>query len=168
MELSKLRWIKNVKHQDNNQRWAYEPTNLKILEAKIFCLNWRIPEHRANAEKPCKGELMLLLQNATITHVVEFVDSDVYGNTPDEWGIYRVVKALWMPPIGFDWSKLPHQRDFFGFDYVVADGLAHDLAADGKMPQFHQHWDKQGGLRAFQKHLNSLLTKISPLPNSCN
>lgn len=171
MRLSNLKWIKNVRHQDNNRKWAYDkPAEMPISEAKIFCLNWRTPEHRADAEKPRKGELMLLLQNATVTHLVEFVDSDVCEKAPHEWGIYRVVKALWMPPTDFNWSKLPHQREYFGFDYVVGDGIVHDVATDGKidgkMPKFHQYWDEKGGLEAFQKHIDRLLTKISPLASS--
>lgn len=163
MNFSNLKWVKNVKPQNNDQSWAYKYVDMSIPEAKIFCLNWRTRKDKANAEKPRKGELMLLLQNATVTHLVEFIDSDIYENASNEWGIYRVAKVLWMPPPGFNWSELPHQQEFFGFDYVVGDGAAHDLSADGKMPQFHRHWDKKGGLEAFQKHLSNLLTEISSL-----
>ncbi|MEH2136557.1 hypothetical protein [Nostoc sp.] len=161
MDLSKLSWIKNVKHKDSDKPWAYERSVMQIPEARIFCLNWRDPKDKTNAEKPLKDDLMLLLQKAKVTHLVEFVDNKVYGNNSSEWGIYRVVKALWMPPENVDWEKLPHQKDFFGFDYVVGDGAAHNLAEENKMHQFHQYWDKQGGLKAFQKQLENRLTEIS-------
>lgn len=163
MDLSNLKWIKNVKHQDKDKEWAYnEPDAMVIPEARIFRLNWRDPKKdRTNAEKPRKGELMLLLQKVRITHVVEFLDDQVYENDPDQWGIYRIVKALWMPPQNFDWENLPHQQRFFGFDHVVGDGTAHNLADANKMHQFHQYWDKQGGLEAFQNHVGNLFTEIS-------
>lgn len=66
-----------------------------------------------------------------------------------------------MPPKGFSWSNLPHQREFFGFDYVVGDGAAHDLSADGRMHQFHQHWDEKGGLEAFQEHVANTIETAS-------
>lgn len=103
---------------------------------------------------------MLLLQKAKVTHLVEFLDDELYGETSSEWGIYRVVKALWMPPEDLDWNKLRHQRDFFGFDYVVGDGAAHDLSAENQMQQFHQYWDAKGGLAVFQNHVGDLISEI--------
>ncbi|MEH2440477.1 hypothetical protein [Nostoc sp.] len=156
MDLSKLSWIKNVKHQGKDKPWAYERPFMQIPEARIFCLNWRWPDpkDKTHAQKPLKDDLMLLLQKAKVTHLVEFVDNEVYRNDSREWGTYMVVKALWMPPENLDWKKLPHQKDFFGFDYVVGDGAAHNLAEENKMHQFHQYWDKQGGLKAFQNQLD--------------
>ena len=29
------------------------------------------------------------------------------------------------------------------------------------MPQFHQHWDKLGGLQVFQNHVHDVLKKIT-------
>lgn len=162
MNLSKLSWIKNVKHKGNNKVWAYDnPDDMVIPEAKIFRLNWRDAKNIGNAEKPHKSDLMLLLQKAKVTHVVEFIDDEVYGDDSNEWGIYRIVKALWIPPEGFDWETLPHQQKFFGFDYVVGDGAAHDLSAANRMQQFHQYWDAKGGLEAFQHHIENLLLEIS-------
>ena len=161
MDLTQLKWIKNVKHKGDDRYWAYEPKYMSIPEAKIFCLNWRSHKDKDNAQKPCKGDLMLLLQKAKVTHIVEFLDNDIYGGDRDEWGIYRIVKALWIPPEKFAWENLPHQREFFGFNYVVGDGHAHSLADSNKMRQFHEHWDLQGGLQAFQNHVHDILRKIS-------
>ena len=42
MDLSKLSWIKNVKHQGSDNLWAYDKPNYMVIpEAKIFRLNWR-------------------------------------------------------------------------------------------------------------------------------
>lgn len=162
MNLSKLSWIKNVKHQGNDRTWAYNsPDAMAIPEAKIFRLNWRDTSRKDNAKKPNKSDLMLLLQKAKVTHVVEFIDDEVYDNNSNEWGIYRIVKTLWMPPKSFDWETLPHQRKFFGFDYVVGDGVAHDLSTDNRMQQFHRYWNERDGLEAFQRHVGSLLSEIS-------
>ena len=156
MNFTQLKWIKNVKHQGKDKDWAYEQKYMDIPEAKIFCLNWRSREEgKANAQKPRKGDLMLLLQRAKVTHMVEFLDDNVYALDREPWGIYRVVKALWMPPE--KWENLPHQREFFGFDYIVGDGHAHSLADSNTMPQFHKYWDRRGGLRAFQKYVSNLI-----------
>lgn len=160
MDLSRLKWIKNVKHTGNDKLWAYDkPKEMSIPEAKLFKLNWRDHSGKDNATKPRKGDLMLLLQKAKVTHLVEFIDDELYGEGSSEWDIYRVVKALWMPPEGSDWDQLCHQRDFFGFDYVVGDGAAHDLSAENQMQQFHQYWDSKGGLAEFQNHVGNLISE---------
>jgi hypothetical protein len=160
MNLSQLKWIKNVRHKGNDKNWAYDKTNeMPIPEAKIFRLHWRSSED--NAQQPHKGSQMLLLQRATVTHVVEFLDDKVYKNNNSEWGVYRIVQAVWMPPEKFVWENLPHQREFFGFDYVVGDGQAHSLTSASRMTQFHKHWDSLGGLSAFQKNVDAVFTKIN-------
>jgi hypothetical protein len=157
MDLSQLNWLKNVKAQSSERQWAYELNDMSIREAKIFCLNWRSIRDIENAKKPLKGDLMLLLQQAKVTHIVEFLDHEVYKRGQSYWDLYRVVKAIWMPPDGLDWNHLPHQREIFGFDYVVGNGSAHSLVDKSKMPQFHQHWE----LPTFQNHLVEVLTQIS-------
>ena len=161
MNLSKLKWIKNVKHKGDDKLWAYDkPREMPIPEAKIFRLNWRDYSNADNAKKPKKGDLMLLLQKAKVTHLVEFLDGEVYGEGSGDWSIYRVVKVLWMPHEDADWDKLRHQREFFGFDYVVGDGAAHDLSTENQMQQFHQYWDAKGGLAAFQNHVGNLISEM--------
>ncbi len=74
MDLSKLKWIKNVKHKGDDKLWAYDKCEkMPIPEAKIFRLNWRDHSNKDNAKKPSKGDLMLLLQKAKVTHLVEFL-----------------------------------------------------------------------------------------------
>jgi hypothetical protein len=92
MNVSKLKWIKNIRHKGNDKDWAYDKTNeMPIPEAKIFRLQWRSCEDKDNAQEPCKGDQMLLLQRATVTHVVELLDDKVYKNNESEWGVYRIV-----------------------------------------------------------------------------
>jgi hypothetical protein len=50
MDLSNLKWIKNVKHKGNDKLWAYDKTNdMEIPEARIFRLNWRDLKDKDNA-----------------------------------------------------------------------------------------------------------------------
>ena len=75
---------------------------MPIPEAKIFRLHWRSRDDKANTQQPLKGDLIALVQLAKGTHIVEMLDNVVYENTEKEWGIYRVVKAVSMPPKGID------------------------------------------------------------------
>jgi len=161
MNLSRLKWTKNIKPSHG---WAYKPERgtpiaMEFPEAKIFGLTWR--SDKDNASKPEKGDLILLHQYAKVTHIAEFLDNDLYDTGDTNWGIYRVVKAVWIPPLSKDWATLPHQNEIFGFDVFIMDGLAHHLDTPGQMSKFHEHWSSQGGLEAFQKHLAEQLTKIS-------
>ena len=158
MDLSKLKWLKNVKP---NQGWAYDkPSGMPIPEAKIFRLHWRSQDDKANAQQPLKSDLIVLVQSARITHVVELLDDIVYSNAEIEWGVHRVVKALWMPPEGLNYWNLPHQKEIFGIADLPPDGSVHDLSRTDRMYQFNQHWQDLGGLQAFQQHLGETLTKI--------
>lgn len=157
MDLSQLKWLKNVKP---DQGWAYDKLNeMPVPEAKIFRLNWR--RDKDNAQQPLKGDLMALVQSAKVTHIVELLDDVVYGNAEQEWGIYRVVQAVWMPPEGFDWWNLPHQKEIFGIEDLPPDGAAHDLSRTDRMYQFNQHWQDREGLKSFQQHLVAILNGIS-------
>jgi hypothetical protein len=132
---------------------------MELPEASIFSLTWK-NIHEENARKPEQGDLILLHQHARVTHIAEFLDSEPYNNISEpDWGIYRVVRALWTPPPGKAWADLPHQNEMFGFGVFIMDGLAHNLDEPGKMAKFHEHWDIKGGLEAFRKHLAIELTK---------
>ena len=158
MDLSQLKWLKNVKNEHVD--WVYKLNDMPIPEARAFLLHWR--RDMTNAQQPLKGDLMALVQLAKTTHIVELLDDVVYIDPKkEEWGIYRLVRTAWMPPEGMDWSKLPHQREIFGVDALPPDGFAHDLSQDDRMPQFNQHWNSLGGLQGFQKHLGKILTRIS-------
>jgi hypothetical protein len=159
MDLSRLKLLKNVKP---DQGWAYDKlSEMPIPEAKIFRLHWRSQADEINAQQPLKDDLMALVQLARVTHVVELLDDVVYKNSEKEWGIYRVVKAVWMPPEQFDWWTLPHQRKIFGIEDLPPDGAAHDLSRADRMYQLNQNWQDLGGLQGFQQHLGNILAQIS-------
>jgi len=53
MDLSQLKWLKNVKP---DQGWAYDKLDdMPIPEAKIFRLHWRSKDDRANAQQPLRS-----------------------------------------------------------------------------------------------------------------
>jgi hypothetical protein len=156
MDLSQLKWLKNVKA---DQGWAYDKLEeMSIPEAKIFRLHWRSRDDKANAQQPLKGDLIILVQLARGTHIVETLDNVVYENTEKEWGIYRVVKAVWMPPKGIDWWNLPHQKEIFGVEHLPQNGLVHRIPTDRMLQS--ELWKDIEGLSSFQNHLNNLLSPI--------
>jgi hypothetical protein len=160
MDLSQLKWLKNVRPK---QGWAYSQlTEMPIPEAKIFRLHWRSQDDKVNAQYPLEGDLIALVQSARVTHIVEFLDNVVHSNENNEndWGVWRIVKATWMPPESFDLSTLPHIKEIFGIEHLPPNGSAHNLVPSNGMLQFHQHWQDIGGLQGFQQHLSKTLTQI--------
>jgi hypothetical protein len=162
VDLSRLKWAKNIKPYHG---WAYKPERgtpiaMELPEARIFGLNWKT-KNKSNAGRPQEGDFILLHQHAKVTHIAEFLDNKVYDTGDPDWGIYRIVRAVWIPPLGKDWATLPHQDEMFGFNVSIWNGLARNLDTPGKMSKFHQHWSSKGGLAAFQKHLVTELAKIS-------
>lgn len=90
MDFSKVKWLKNIKPEKG---WAYQSkTDIQMPEAKIFQLHWRLKSD-PSLNAPQKGDLMALVQNARLTHVVEVLDENVYGND-DDWAAYRVYKQF--------------------------------------------------------------------------
>jgi hypothetical protein len=166
VDLSRLKWTKNIRPDEKYADWAYEPERglqlaMELPEVKLFCLTWK-NIYEENASKPQQRDLILLHQYAKVTHIAEFLDNNLYNNTSEpEWGIYRVVQAVWTPPTGVDWATLPHQDLLFGFHVFIMDGLAHNLDAPSEMSKFHEHWSSKGGLSAFQNHLVTKLAEIS-------
>jgi hypothetical protein len=105
------------------------------------------------------NELVVLVQSARGTHIVEMLDDVVYENAEKEWGIYRIVKAVWRPPKGVDWWNLPHQKEIFGVEHLPQNGLVHKVPTDGMLQS--QYWKDVDGLQGFQQNLSKLLTQIS-------
>jgi hypothetical protein len=158
MDHSKIKWLKNVKP---DQGWAYQSGNdIQMLEPRIFQLHWKLKSDSSLAT-PQKGDLMLLVQQARVTHIVEVLDNRVYGND-DEWSTYRVVQAIWMPPLDLNWYSLPHQKEIFGIESLPQDGSAHSLEQPDKMYQFNQYWKDKGGLEGFQQNLAKVLRTSKP------
>jgi hypothetical protein len=97
MDLRSLKWTKNIK-PTGQEPWAYQSFSV----GSLFKLAWK--EDEGNASKSQRADLILLRQGSYVTHLVE-----VLGKKPghEKWegdfGIYRIVEALWV----IDWKNLP-------------------------------------------------------------
>jgi hypothetical protein len=159
IDLSKLKWLKNVK-DPTPTTWAYDRLDeMLIPEARIFHLHWHNQNHKANAQQPLNGDLVALVQQARVTHIVEMLDDMIHENTQKEWSVYRKVKAIWMPPKGVNWHNLPHQKVIFGIKDFPPNGRVYEIPTS-KMSS-SEYWNEVGGLQWFQQNFSKLLTEIS-------
>ena len=60
MDLSQLKWLKNVHNKDVD--WVYKLNEMPIPEARVFLLHWR--KDKIDAQQPLKGDLIALVQSA--------------------------------------------------------------------------------------------------------
>jgi hypothetical protein len=153
MNLSQLKWTKNVKPQ-RSQNWAYTTEEIH-LELKIFALYWRNWEKRdvMNAGTPQEGELILLRQHGKVTHIVELVNNRVYFNqrAGDEFNIYRLVQVL---GITNNWDKAPDNSKVFDCDInFPMNGKVIKLE---NIQNLQKHWG-EGGLGKLQEHIEKNL-----------
>lgn len=140
MNLNSLKWTKNVNRDDG--KWAYSPQ--EINSNLIFCLHWK-PQSRNNAQKPQEKDLVILRQKARVTHVVEFLNNEIYdGDGHNDW-IYRLVKVIWIADV---WSEPPLQTKVFGCKLNLQGGDVMELTnikaisdtwKDATTIDFHQH-----------------------------
>ncbi|MEH2009399.1 hypothetical protein [Nostoc sp.] len=93
MDLTQLKWTKNVNHQGDDKYWAYQ--NVGPV-SNIFQLNWKT-EQAKNALKPEESELILLRQRTKVTHIVKLLDNILYKELPEgEFSISRLVQVVWI------------------------------------------------------------------------
>ena len=155
---SKLLYIKNVK---DSSGWAYTLKHIQKIggsvESRVFELFWSLAGK--GVKSASKGDLMILNQQAKVTHVVEILDDEVRKN---ESGYFRWVRVVWMPQEE-DWSQLPHQREILGFEPPkIGGGTAYSFASP-TFGKFHAAWN---GLQDFQQQVFQFLTGVdSPLLN---
>ena len=152
---SKLLYIKNVR---DSSGWAYTLKHIQSLDdsvkSRVFELFWS-PAGRG-AKSASKGDLMILNQQAKVTHVVEMLDDEVRKN---ESGYFRWVRVVWMPQEE-DWSQLPHQREILGFEPPkIGGGTAYSFISPN-FGKFHAAWNS---LQDFQQHVFQCLTGVSSL-----
>lgn len=150
MDLQNLKWTKNVKRGD--RAWAYSQFKVDNL----FKLEWK--DNETNANKPKKGDLILLRQKGYVTHLVKVLDYKAEReDLKDDWNIYRIVEVVWT--INFDNpSRLAKVKAEIIFDYPeVLDYQSGDAMELESLPTFTNHWDTKGGLIGFQTHIQSLL-----------
>ena len=116
MNLTGLKWTKNVKNQDGRY-WAYKDKNEYIEPAEnIFGLHWKFNQYE-NAGKPQKDNFIILRQHARVTHVVRVIDNELYKElTAKEFSFYRMVKTVWIANDGTIrqlTSKFSVKKSFF-------------------------------------------------------
>jgi hypothetical protein len=148
MDLSELKWTKNINHQHGKKFCAFD-LDLK----KIFPLQWK-KEQEKNAGKPNKGELIILRQRCKVTHIVECLDdnpSKFKEPTYPEFSIYRQVQVVW---IAEHWDIPPDQDTVFGYHVNLQGGNVMKLET---LPKFKAYWDSRGGLAEFQNHVLKVL-----------
>jgi hypothetical protein len=149
IDLSQLKWLKNVRHPTDGC-WAYTHNHMQIPEARVFCLNWKSKNDRKNAQQPQKGDLIALVQQAKVTHIVEVLDDEIYDSNHNEWGAYyRVVKAVWMPTENFDWNNLKNTKEIFGTSHLPQKGSVYNFE---NMAWFKINWRDSEGLQGFQQY----------------
>ncbi|QFS47710.1 hypothetical protein [Nostoc sphaeroides] len=143
MNLTELKWTKNVNHQGNDKYWAYQNVGPVL---NVFQLNWKT-EQGENALKPEESELILLRQRTKVTHIVKLLNNTLYQETPEgEFGISRLVEVVWIADY---WSVPPKQKMMFGYDVHLQGGRVMKL----ETPTFNEHWESRGGLVGFQNHV---------------
>jgi hypothetical protein len=145
MDLTKLKWTKNVNHSDIN--WAYQDID---FNSKVFNLHWK-SDSLKNAQKPQEGDLIIIRQRTKVTHIVELLNNIVYEETSENSWIHRLVRAVWMAEF---WTEPPKQDDIFGYKINYRSGKAIYLE---NSKNFNQYWDKKGGTSAFQQHIQEKL-----------
>ena len=82
-----MKWTKNVKTK-NEEPWAYQAFKV----GNLFKLAWKDDE--GNANKPQRGDLVLIRQSGYVTHLVEILD---YKSERENWqgdfNIYPMLKC---------------------------------------------------------------------------
>jgi len=157
---SRILFTKNVRPPNGN--WAYTLERIQQMgfpvENRVFEIFWS--SNKKSIISPSKGDLMLLIQQAKITHIVEILDDDIREN---EVGYFRWVRAVWMPEKK-DWAGLPDQEKILGFRIKksVAEGSSF---ANSDFVDFHSTcWHS---LDVFQQHIFWILaSKESSEPDN--
>ncbi|BDI15589.1 hypothetical protein ANSO36C_13910 [Nostoc cf. commune SO-36] len=151
MDLTQLKWTKNVNHQGDDKYWAYQNVGPVL---NTFRLNWKT-EQAENARKPEESELILLRQRTKVTHIVKLLNNTLYKE-PGEFGISRLVQVVWIADY---WSVPPEQDMVFGYHVHLDGGKVMKL----ETPTFNEHWGSRGGLVEFQ---NQFLLRFGKNNNS--
>ena len=143
---SKLLYLKNIK--DPSGVWSYTLERIQKIggsvESRVFELYWLSTSK--GIKLASKGELMILNQQAKITHVVEMLDNDIRKNGA---GYFRWVRIVWLPDEE-DWSQLPHQRDVLGFEPPGFGGGTTYSFRSSNFGKFHAAWNS---IEAFQQNV---------------
>lgn len=152
IDLSRLKWTKNVNHPDV---WVYRHNEIHYpYLVPEFNLHWK-KEHGAG--KLQEGDLILLRQRKKVTHLVKVLDDQIHdAKDNSDFSLTRRVQVLWIAPESLNtqdaeiWDNAPSQNDVFGFDVKLQSGRAIELDHIGDL---NEEFKDQGGLAAFQKRV---------------
>ena len=149
IDLTNLKWTKNVNHPDIEIYWAYEHDQIRYpFLFPEFKLHWR-KGYEQNAERPQKGDMLLLRQRTKVTHLVTILDDKPDSEDNGDYTIFRRVQLLWMEKE--PWDKAPHQDDVFGFDVELPrNGKVMDLE---NIKDLASHFNPLGGISAFHEQV---------------
>lgn len=155
-------WLKNVVRRDGS--WAYcgdGPAPLHpepAVSGDEFFLHWPT-RLRRNANTPSRGDVIVLVQDGHVTHLVEVMDEGVSDRpaehvrqgTPDrDFTPQRRVRALAVRGR----ASASTYADALRFTPRVQGGAVCPLE---KLKRFQEsEWPRRGGLPALQAHLAAL------------
>jgi hypothetical protein len=144
MDLTELKWTKNINHQHGEKYCAYHP------DLKNFPLQWKKGQEE-NALKPKEGQLIILRQRTKVTHIVKVLDDNLpKEHTDPEFSISREVQVVW---VAEHWDVPPDQDTVFGYPLNLQGGKVMKL----ETPTFNAYWDSRGGFAEFKKHVLKVL-----------
>jgi len=150
MNLEHLQWTKNVRPSDG---WAY----CEFKKGELFKLAWKDDE--ANANRLKRDDLILLRQHGYVTHLVKVLNRQAEReDSSSDWNLYRIVEVVW----AIGGTKPPPSVKaelIFGYPEVLAY-MGGDVMKLEELPTFKKAWDNQGGLLAFQQHVQHKLADI--------
>jgi hypothetical protein len=150
INLERLQWTKNVRDSDG---WAY----CEFKKGELFKLAWKDDE--ANANRLERYDLILLRQQGYVTHIVKVLNRQAErDDDPNVYNIYRIVEVVWAiggtnPPLSAKAGLI------FGYPEVLAY-MGGDVMKLEELPTFKKAWEHQGGLLAFQHHVQLKLENI--------
>ncbi|MFW6358044.1 MAG: MerR family transcriptional regulator [Chroococcales cyanobacterium] len=154
LDLTGLKWIKNVKHQDSDRKWAYQNPPEVAPGRLVFGLNWRTG-YEENASKPQPGEMILLKQEGKITHLVRVLDNGVEKDPNPhntDFKPYRLVEVVWITP---DWENPPSVEQVCQCKLNLQNGKVSEIK---NFNAFQEYWNEnRGGLTGFQEHIRQVL-----------
>jgi hypothetical protein len=115
-------------------------------------------DNEANANKPQKDDLIFLRQKGYVTDLVGVLDYKAEREVGQgDYNIYRIVECIWTIDFGHPplWAKADQM---FGYSVNYQSGNVMELES---LPTFRQRWYNDGGLLAFQKHIQQTLQQFS-------
>ena len=152
IDLTNLKWTKNVNHPDLKIYWSYRYDQIRYpFLVPEFNLHWKKGGDQ-DAQRPQKGDMILLRQRTRVTHLVKILDDKPISENNGEYPIFRRVQLLWMEKE--PWDKAPHQDAVFGFDVELRGGALKNLDnIKNLVEQFSAH----GGITAFHSQISQSL-----------